>query len=640
MEQVALDPSMRAWGTASRAVGIGLRTALVAAVGSWAFDLPGRLALALYTEQFLALVIGLCTAIVLLEGHETKPALARAVNTVLAAVVLILFGYVALHYPSMQLSLALAPPAAVGLGVVMIGAVLEATRRKTGPFLPVLVLLLIGFAFIGPHLPDIFKTRPVSFSRLVVYLGLDTNALFGKVMAIASVVVIPFIVFGFLLNAFGGSGFFAKLAAAAVGRFRGGPAKVSVVGSAVFGMVSGSAVANVASVGAVSIPMMAKAGYQRHVAAAIEAVSSTGGQLMPPIMGASAFLMAELLELPYRSVVVAAILPALFFYLALFLAVDLEARRMGVGAVSAQPDDAEDTRIRGWRFLLPIAVLLYLLFIEKRTAEYAGIYSVLALIAVHLVFPVGNLADRARQVISALLRSMSGVTDIIMIAAAAGLIIGVLNITGISFAITLQMLAVSQNSLALLLVLTAGLSILLGLGMPTVGVYILLATLAAPALVELGVPTLAAHFYVLYFGMLSMITPPIAIASFAAATVANTDPWATSFASVRLGAAVFLIPVAFVLQPELLLLGGLADTVLAVARLTLAVIIFTAVTTGYVTRELSMAERIAGTAVAALNVLPFIGGWVDMVLWAALALGFGFVVIAMRGAKAPAEPLT
>ncbi|MGI9414883.1 MAG: TRAP transporter permease [Hyphomicrobiales bacterium] len=630
---------MRFWTTAPRAVRVGLRAVLVATVASWTFDVPGRLALALYTEQFLALVIGLCTAIVLLEGAEFKPALVRAADSLLAALVLALFVYVAVNYPSMQLSLALAPPAAVALGVIMIAGVLEATRRKTGPFLPILVLLLIGFAFVGPHLPDIFKTRPVTFSRLVVYLGLDTNALFGKVMAIASIVVIPFIVFGHLLNAFGGSGFFARLAAASVGRFRGGPAKVSVVGSAVFGMVSGSAVANVASVGSVSIPMMARAGYQRHVAAAIEAVSSTGGQLMPPIMGASAFLMAELLELPYRSVVVAAILPALFFYLALFLAVDLEARRMGIGAVSPEDRVGEDTRIRGWRFLIPIAVLLYLLFIEKRTAEYAGVYSVVALIAVHLTFPFRDFPGRARQVVSALLQAMTGVTDIIMIAASAGLIIGVLNITGISFAITLQMLAISQNSLALLLVLTAGLSILLGLGMPTVGVYILLATLAAPALVELGVPVLAAHFYVLYFGMLSMITPPIAIASFAAATVANTNPWTTSFASVRLGAAVFLVPVAFVLQPELLLLGGVAETLLAAARLTLAVIIFTAVTTGYTTRPLNLTQRIIGGAVALINVLPFGGTSADMVLWAALAAGLCLVVFAVRTAGSAADPI-
>ena len=612
---------------------LGLRVCLIVGIAAWAFDVPGRVGLALYTEQYLALVIGLCTALVLLEtGNGGKAAPVRWAGIFFAALVCGLFAYVAVYYPRLQLSLASAPPQAVALGLIMIAGVLEATRRKTGPFLPILVLLLAAFAFVGPQLPDVFETRPVSFSRLVVYLGLDTNALFGKVMAIGAIVVVPFIVFGFLLNAFGGSAFFSGLATAAVGRFKGGPAKVSVVGSGAFGMVSGSAVANVVAVGSVSIPMMTRAGYAKHVAAAVEAVSSTGGQLMPPIMGASAFLMAELLELPYRTVVVAAILPAVFFYCALFLAVDFEARRLDIAADPSKdgPDGPAAGRIVGWPFLIPVGVLLYLLFVENRTAEYAAIYSVIAVIAVHLLFPFRHFGAKVKQVAGALLESMSGITDIIMIAAAAGLIIGVLNITGISFAITLQMLAVSQHSLSLLLALTAVLCIALGLGMPTVGVYILLATLAAPALIELGIDPLAAHFYVLYFGMLSMITPPIAIASFAAATVAGSDPWKTSFASLRVGAGVYLIPVAFVLQPELLFLGELSDTLVAAARLLLSVALLTAVVIGHVARPLNPALRVAGGALGLVNIIPFSGAAADAVLWGGFALGLGVMALAVR----------
>jgi TRAP-type uncharacterized transport system fused permease subunit len=260
---------------------------------------------------------------------------------------------------------------------------------------------------------------------------------------------------------------------------------------------------------------------------------------------------------------------------------------------------------------------------------------VIAVIAVHLVFPVRHFGAKVKQIAAALLDSMSGITDIIMIAAAAGLIIGVLNITGISFAITLQMLAVSQHSLALLLALTAVLCIALGLGMPTVGVYILLATLAAPALIELGIAPLAAHFYVLYFGMLSMITPPIAIASFAAATVAGSDPWKTSFASLRVGAGVYLIPVAFVLQPELLFLGELSDTLVAAARLLLSVTLLTAVVIGHVARPLSPALRIGGGVLGVVNILPFSGAAADAVLWGGFALGLGIMALAVR---APARP--
>jgi len=621
-----------------------LRAILFCIVAAWLLDVPSRLGTAFYTEQYLALVLGICAATVLLENEGRRRGI-QVASTAFAAVILVLFVYVGFVYPQLQLTLVSTPPGAVALGILLIAGVLEATRRKTGAFLPILVLVMVGFTFIGPHLPDTFQTRPIHFSRLIVYLGLDTNALFGKVLSIASIVIVPFVVFGFLLNSFGGSAFFSGLATVLVGRFKGGPAKVSVAGSAAFGMISGSAVANVVAVGSVSIPMMARAGYSRHVAAGIEAVSSTGGQLMPPIMGASAFLMAELLELPYQSVVVAAILPSLFFYLALLLAVDFEARRLDIKSGPCKPSSpAEtDTRIRGWRFLIPVAVLLYLLFVEKRTPENAGVLSVVALIAVHMLFPFRDFLAKLRQLYVALLESMGAISDIILIAAAAGLIIGVLNITGISFAITLQMLAISQNSIALLLPLTAALSIFLGLGMPTVGVYILLATLAAPALVQLGIQPLAAHFYVLYFGMLSMITPPIAIASFAAASVAGTDPWRTSFSSIRVGAGVYLIPVAFVLQPELLFLGDLQDMLLAAARLCVSVTVLAAVVVGHAARPVGWPLRVVGAAVALANIAPFSGSEGDIVLWAALIGGVALIVLFVRPpakarARAAKEP--
>jgi len=625
-----------------------LRATLFLAVAAWMVNLPSRLDLALYNEQYLALVLGLATADVLLGDETTTPKPWLRVGTVaLAAVVLALLCYVAWAYPTLQLALVSAPPEAVVMGLALILGVLEATRRRTGPFLPILLFIMFGFAFVGPHLPDVFQTRPVGFSRLVVYLGLDTNALFGTILYIASVVVIPFIVFGFLLNSFGGSLFFSGLATRLVGQFKGGPAKVSVVGSGAFGMVSGSAVANVVAVGSVSIPMMNRAGYPKHVAAAIEAVSSTGGQLMPPIMGASAFLMAEILEIPYQDVVLAAILPSLFFYVALMLAVDFEARRLDIRTTEEESLALAggDRRIRGWRFLIPVGVLLYYLFVERRTPEFAATLSIAALIAVFLAFPPRDVVPRVRALFASLpkddpagwlrgvlaalplrrflkrvallaravLDAMGAIGDIIMLAATAGLIIGILNITGISFAITLQIVALSGESLSILLLLTAVMSIILGLGMPTVGVYVLLATLVAPALVELGTDPLAAHFYVLYFGMLSMITPPIAVGSFAAASVAGTSPWRTSFASLRVGAGIYLVPIAFVLQPELLMIGDPGDAAVAALRLLAGVALITAVFTGHIMRTMPMAARVLAAPLAFANILPFRGGNEGMV---------------------------
>lgn len=611
---------------------VTLRAILLAAVAGWTFDAPGRLGLAFYTEQFLALVLGLCTSLVLIDPRPGQSPRAHALSGIMAAIVLTLFGYVTYAYPALQLNLVTTPPAAVALGLVMIAGVLEATRRTTGPFLPILVMAMVGLVFAGPYLPATYQTRPVSFSRLVVYLGLDTNALFGKILEIGAIVVVPFIVFGFLLNAFGGSAFFSALAARAVGGYRGGPAKVSVAGSAAFGMVSGSVVANVVAVGSVSIPMMARAGYQRHVAAAIEAISSTGGQLMPPIMGAAAFLMAELLEVSYQSIVVAAILPSLLFYLALFLAVDFEARRLDIktSAKDVREMAGEGGRIRGWRFLIPIGILLYLLFVQNRTAEYAGGLSVLALLAVHITYPFNAFWPRIKRGISVMLDAMGTLPDIIMIAATAGLIIGVLNITGISFAITVQMLILSNNSLPLLLLITAVLSIILGLGMPTVGVYVLLATLAAPALIKLGVDPLAAHFYVQYFGMLSMITPPIAIASFAAASVAGADPWKTSFASLRIGAGVYLIPVAFVLEPELLFIGSLGDTAIAAVRATVSVVALTAAALGHGMRPIPSPMRLVGVILAVVNLLPLGIGVAGLLEWSSFIGAIAFTAYYVR----------
>lgn len=608
-----------------------INTLLLVSVVVWILDLPASFGYYLYNEQFLALAAGLGTASVLLATGGRFSPFGQWLNLAFTALVLILFGYVARDFPSLQLDVAAAPPQAAVMGTIMVLAILEGVRRKTGLFLPILVALLVVFAFIGPYLPADYQTRPVSFSRVAVYLSLDTNALLSTVLAIASIVVAPFILFGFLLNTFGGSAVFSRFASKMVGHYTGGPAKVSVIGSGAFGMVSGSAVANVVAVGSVTIPTMVRAGYSRPVAAAVEAVSSTGGQLVPPIMGASAFLMAELLEIQYQTVAIAAIVPSILFYLAVLLSVDFEARRLNIKGDKDIDLDLTDVASDGTpapkqffpgRYLLAALYLIYLLFVENRSAEYAGLMATGALIALHMIGPLSTLWFRIRQTFSGLLSSVDAIADIIVLAGAAGLVIGILNLTGVAFAITLQMLALSGGNLAILLVITAILSIVLGLGMPTVGVYILLATLAAPALVMLDVVPLAAHLYVLYFGMLSMITPPIAIASFAAASVANTSPWQTAFASLKIGAGVYLVPLAFVVQPSLLFAGGTTtDFVTALVRIILGIVLITIAAIGYLRRPVPMAMRVFIGLLSLTSVIPLGSAIADSLLWASFALG-------------------
>ncbi|MEX2320410.1 MAG: TRAP transporter large permease subunit, partial [Saccharospirillum sp.] len=278
------------------------------------------------------------------------------------------------------------------------------------------------------------------------------------------------------------------------------------------------------------------------------------------------------------------------------------------------------------RYLLAAVYLIYLLFVENRSAEYAGLMATGALIALHMIGPLNTLWLRIRQTFSGLLSSVDAIADIIVLAGAAGLVIGILNLTGVAFAITLQMLALSGGNLAILLVITAILSIILGLGMPTVGVYILLATLAAPALVMLDVVPLAAHLYVLYFGMLSMITPPIAIASFAAASVANTSPWQTAFASLKIGAGVYLVPLAFVVQPSLLFAGGsTTDFVTALVRIILGIVLITIAAIGYLRRPVPMTMRVFVGLLSLTMVVPLGSTIADSLLWGCFVLGLALV---------------
>ncbi len=630
---------LEAWVESTRRL---LQVAMLVGLGAWVLDLPGRFGLLLYTEQYLAFAAGLAVTLALLDRSTTaRPVAFRLANHAFAALVLAAFLWVSIVYPDLERRLALTPPHAVALGLVMILGVLEAVRRRTGRFLPLLLLFLVVIAlFLGPELPSALATRAVSPERLTVYLAFDTNALLSRLLHVAAVTIAPFILFGALLNGFGAGIALTQRIAQLVQNAPGGPAKASVLGSAGFGLVSGSAVANVTTVGGLSIPMMVRAGYPRHHAAAIEAVASTGGQLLPPMMGAVAFLMAEFLEIPYRQVALAAIAPGLLFYVALYLAIDFEARCRPT--ISSGPPPTLPTLAapaHPWRYLIAVLVLVHLLFVEGRSPQQAGLYATLALIVCHLAWPLSGILDRLRDTGRQLLAATATIADIVILAAAAALVIGVLNLTGLAFALTLQMLALSGGLLVPLLGLSAALSIVLGLGMPTVGVYVLLSTLAAPALITLGTEPIAAHLYLLYFGMLSMITPPIAIASFAAASVAGAAPWPTAFKAVRLSAAIYVVPIAFVTQPELLLTGDLWHWATAFARCLLAITLTTAATIGAAARPFGWPTRLLALGLAAGNLAGFDRGLPDGLLLAAFVGGALLLFQLVRQPARPGRPV-
>ncbi len=579
---------------------LALQAALVLVVVGWVLDLPRSwFGLGLYTEQFLVTVLGFALALAFLPRRP------RWWDAAAAALGLALCLYVAWRYPALQLELTSRPLEGVLLAATLAVLVLEATRRTSGAPLVIVVLVGCVYALLGEHLPGVFQSRPVQFTRLLVYEGLDTNALLGGPLNIGVSVVVPFILMGQILARCGGSEFFTDLARAWMGRYRGGSAKIAVVGSAFFGMISGSAVANVSAVGVVTIPLMKRAGFPPTIAAAVEAVGSTGGQLMPPVMGAAAFLMAEVLQVSYASVCIAAAIPAVLYYLALFCQVDLEAAKRGIHGEPAQNLPRTHAVMRdGWYFPIPFAVLIYALLVWNMRAEYCALLATAVLMFCALAFGFRGHRYTVREVLLAAVSTGGAVVDLILICAVAGMFIGILNITGLAFGLTLQLLTITGQNVVVLLALTAALGVLLGMGMPTVGVYIIMATLIAPALVKMGITPMAAHMFVLYFGIMSMVTPPVALAAFAAANIGGADPNRTGWTAARIGWSAYIVPFLFVFSPSLLMHGEPLVVAWAAITAALGIWLGTIGVVGFFYRPLGPALRALYAAAGVLTLIP------------------------------------
>jgi TRAP transporter 4TM/12TM fusion protein len=576
-----------------------LQAALVACVVGWVLDLQrSLLGLNLYTEQFLLVVLGLAIGLVFCSSK-------KLLLVGLAGLGLCL--YLAWAYPVLVNELTARPLDGVLMSAALCLLVLEGTRRVAGFSLVGFTLAGVVYAMLGHHLPGVFAARPVDFTRLLVYLGLDTNALLGTSLQIAVIVVVPFILFGQLLARCGGSEFFTDLANAWMGRYRGGSAKVAVVGSALFGTISGSAVANVSAVGVVTIPLMKRSGFPAQIAAAIEAVGSTGGQLMPPIMGAAAFLMAEVLQVPYAEVMIAAVIPAALYYLALFFQVDVEAAKRGIRGESPERLPRVGAVLRaGWYFPLPFAALIYALVWQGMRPEYCALLASAVLIGCSLAFGYKGARVPLGGMLRAVVSTGGAVVDLILICAVAGLFIGIINISGLAFGLTLQLLAITGHNLAFMLLLTAVMAIVLGLGLPTVGVYIIMATLIAPALTapEVGVAPIAAHMFLLYFGIMSMVTPPVALSAFAAANIAGSDVDKTGWTATRIGWAAYLVPFLFVLSPSLLMQGPVHLILWAVATAAIGIWLGTIGVVGFFYRTVGARERALFIIAGVLTLVP------------------------------------
>jgi TRAP transporter 4TM/12TM fusion protein len=590
----------------------------------------------LFSEQFAAGAFGIGLALTFLRFRFRKSdAGVPWYDWVLSALSLALLGYVALFFPRLTAISGSVNAETMVLSGGITLLTLEGTRRTIGWSLVLILLVLGGYALLGHLVPGDLQTRRVDFGELLAYLNLDNNGLLGLILQITVIVIIPFVFMGQLLMRSGGSGFFNDIAIALMGRYRGGAAKMAVTGSSLFGMISGIAAANTVVIGVVTIPLMKRSGMSPKLAAAVEACASNGGQLMPPVMGAVAFVMADFLQLPYQTVAISAILPSVMYYAALFIQADLEAARHGFGKVEqSKIPRALGVLRNGWMFLAPFVVIVYTMFFRNWEPEYAAMMA--AAVIIVLGFAVGYAGHRMglRDIWAAVVQTSGSLCEILVISAAAGFIMGLFQVSGLAFAFAAYLVDLGADNLVLLLMLAAVVSIILGMGLPTIGVYVMLAILVAPALVKVGVEPLAAHMFILYFGMMSLITPPVAPAAYVAAAIAQAPSMATGWTAMRFGWAAYIVPFLFVYSPAILMKGSVADIAMVTFTSLFGIWLICAAMTGYFTRLLPAASRACFVVAGVMMMLPHQASalmlWVNIL---GVALGIVLVFLEYRKRK-------
>lgn len=476
------------------------------------------------------------------------------------------------------------------LGVLLILLVLEAARRVTGWTLPIISTFFIIYALYGNRFPSPFTIRRTSLLTLIDHMALTPQAILGIPTGVSATFVFLFILFGAFLEKTGGGRFIIELSMALVGRLTGGPAKVAVVSSSLFGTISGSSVANVYGTGTFTIPLMKRFGYAPAFAGAVEATASSGGQIMPPVMGAAAFIMAEFLGRPYIDVAIAAIIPAFLYYLAVFAATHVEAVKKGLrGIPKEETPETISTFYRGFQFFVPLIVLVYVL-VKGYTPFRAAFLAIVTLVGVAMLRHESRL--NLRRTWEALELGARNAIMIAVTCASAGIVVGVLDLTGMGIRFVSVVLDLSGGLFLPTLILIMVACVVLGMGMPTAPAYIIAALIGAPALVQLGVPPMAAHMFVFYSALLSAITPPVALAAYAGAAIAGTEPMRTGLIACRLGFVKFLVPFMFAYNPVLLMMGSWAAIITSFLTACLGTLILTVAFEGWFIRPASLPIRV------------------------------------------------
>lgn len=438
-------------------------------------------------------------------------------------------------------------------GAILVILVLEAARRVTGLALPLLGVIFFLYALYGRIFEGIFKHRGYEWEQVINQLYVTTEGIYGTAIGVSAAYIFLFILFGAFLGKSGMGQFFNDIALALAGHTKGGPAKVAVMASGFLGSINGSAIANVVTTGAFTIPLMKKIGYNKNFAGAVEATASVGGQLLPPIMGAAAFIMAEVLGMPYSQIALAAILPAGLYYLGIITQIHLRASKDGLSGISKEnlPKVFEVMKERG-HLLIPLAFLIYMLFFSGKTIIFSALLTIFVTVGVAMLRKTTRLSFK--DILDALEDGARSALSVAVACAAVGVIVGVATLTGFGLKLANGIVTIGGESLFLTLVFTMLACIILGMGLPSIPTYIITATMAAPALVQLGIEPFVAHLFVFYFGLFANITPPVSLASFAAAGLSGGDPMRTGFISMKLAIAGFIVPFMFVYNSSLLLI--------------------------------------------------------------------------------------
>ena len=514
-------------------------------------------------------------------------------------------GYLFVNYEYIVTRYALVHPLSpwdLALGILLTLLLVEASRRAIGPALPITAGFFLAYAYVGPYLPGLLRHSGFSTEMIIDQLFLTTEGIFGMPLGVSATYVILFIIFGTFLEKSGTGQLFMDFASAITGWTRGGPGKISCISSALFGTISGSAVANVMVDGWLSIPLMKRTGFKTDFACAVEATASTGGQIMPPVMGAAAFVMSEFTGIPYITICLYALIPALLYYLSLFSSIHFEAGRSGIKGIPK--DELPRLRVvmarRGHMFI-PLIVIVYMM-IQGYTPMYACIYSTVAVVVLSFIRPETRMSFKI--FLKALEESAKNTLGVAAACACAGIVIGVINLTGVGLKFTSFVLFVAGDSLIPALVLTMVAGIVLGMGMPTTPAYIVQAALLIPALIKLGVNNVAAHMFVFYFSTISAITPPVAMAVYAAAGIGGGKLWPTGLWAMKIAATGFIVPFMFVYGTSLLFIGTWFEIITSSISASFGVIALAAGLMGFFVKELKMWERIVLVGAAMLLIKP------------------------------------